>query len=356
MTEYGHLQTYDLTLTVKSPTFIGSGKVLGKMDYIFDPRSRMVSMIDMDKFIRFLIDNRFAEAYELWVMNGGTNIGDFLRRNCNLEERQYRPFIRYTVDAKDSLDENHTLKEIHGFMRNAQSHAYIPGSSVKGALRTTMLLQKILEDDPQKGNYPNLDEGKYFHTLQNKMNRDGTVANDMVNSILRGVMISDSEPINDQYMMLSNKTDAYPTGETAKIPLCRECLKPGTKVRMKLTLDLSVLHGVITKDSILWDIAAFSEFYDNRYATYFEQPRNVEIPEHSRCLILGGGSGFFAKTVAYPNWDEEALEHVANYMASTFKRHKHADDIEFEISPHTMKYTEYNRALMPYGYCEVDLA
>lgn len=167
-----------------------------------------------------------------------------------LSAAQVKPAILYEVDASNAMDAEHTLKDIDCFMRDAKQRAYIPGSSVKGAIRTALLFDAIQKErtrhdliDDKRG----IPEADYFHTLNlNPKKRD-----DAVNSIMRGIQISDSLPIDDRNMMLTLKTDSAVNGQTHAINLCRECVAPGTRIRFALTLDQSILKGKWTADSIL---------------------------------------------------------------------------------------------------------
>lgn len=63
---------------------------------------------------------------------------------------------------------------------------------------------------PPKGGIP---EGRYVNTLPlRKM--EGSVLDDAVNSLLRGVSISDSLPISDRNMILANKVDILTYNKT----------------------------------------------------------------------------------------------------------------------------------------------
>ena len=162
-------------------------------------------------------------------------------------------------------------------------------------------------------------------------------------------------------MVLVGKFDALVNGSFAKgsnrgIPMCRECAASGTKVRFKLTLDQSVLKGRITKDSLLEAIQQFDTYYEQTYSRHFTPPRGaVNLPQQPH-LILGGGSGFFAKSLAYPYLgEEEGLRWTAEQMRQMFRNHKHERDAENGISPHTMKYARFRGRLYPYGYCGVSI-
>lgn len=241
-----------------------------KKEYVFLP-SRMagisqdqVMLLDETKFFQLLLERGLADKYERFMLGPQTDLYRFLTAECCLSLNDIRAVSRYHICAADALDADHSPKEIHAFVRGADGRVYIPGSSVKGALRTAILTDMILSDtapqpalgDTRKG-FP---EGNYLYTLALKRDRDGRAVNDAVNSILRGISISDSLPVADSCMMLAGKTDALVNGETHQINLCRECICPGTVLHFKLTLDQSVLHQKITAESLKKSIRTFDAY------------------------------------------------------------------------------------------------
>lgn len=177
---------------------------------------------------------------------------------------------------------------------------------------------------------------------------------DAVNSIMRGLQISDSLPVPDSQMMLSKKVDVNQDGEAHTITCVRECIRPEVELHLKLTLDQSVCKGSITKDSLLQTVDSFADDYYKTYVEKFRKPVNSAYEEYQYCLILGGGAGFFSKTLAYPYWGaEEALQRVSNRLDRSFPKHHHKSDQE--ISPRMLKYAQYCGELYPYGVCEVDI-
>lgn len=177
---------------------------------------------------------------------------------------------------------------------------------------------------------------------------------DAVNSIMRGVQISDSLPVPDSQMMLSKKMDVNQDGEAHTITCVRECIRPEVELHLKLTLDQSVCKGSITKDSLLQTVDSFADHYYKTYVEKFRKPVNSVYKEYQNCLILGGGVGFFSKTLAYPYWGaEEALKWVSDRLDRSFPKHHHKSDQE--ISPRMLKYAQYGGKLYPYGVCEVDI-
>lgn len=361
-----HLSVYDLILTTKSPLHIGSGNVCAKTDYLFDPRKETVSMIDPEALFAWLYKRRLADRYETFVLSGDTRLYQFLREN-GITNQELDKICLYRVNAADALDDSHSLKEIHTFMRDSGHRAYIPGSSVKGALRTVILAGMMAENkfegwpnDPNKNRRARQMqdlEGKYLNTLVLKRERNGSVANDPVNSILRGLSVSDSELISDENMILVGKIDVNERGEDKKIPLCRECIRPGTELRFRLTLDHSALPHEYSAENIMQAIRQFDAYYQKTYLSRFEPPYDGLAISFRNTLILGGGSGFFAKTLAYPYLGaEEGMRYTEGIMRNQFPKHGHGRDIlEHGVSPHTMKYGKYVGQLYPYGVCEVKI-
>ena len=367
MIHEGQLEVFDLTLTAKAPFFIGSGKSYVKKEYVFlTPRFARVScdevmLLDETKFFHLLLERKLEDKYTQFMLGAQTDLYRFLTAECCLSLNDIRAVSRYSIAAADALDADHSLKEINAFVRGADGRVYVPGSSVKGALRTAILTDWILSDnsphsafgDTRKG-FP---EGTYLHTLKLKKDRNGAVLDDAVNSILRGLSISDSLPVSDTCMILAGKTDADPNGQTHRINLCRECIRPGTKLHFKLTLDQSVLHQKITAESLMNSVRTFDSFYEKTYLCHFTAPRHAAEVSYDNTLFLGGGVGFFSKTLTYPYLGEkDGLQAAINELSRSFRKHRHEEDRADGISPRTIKYALYEGELYPYGLCEVKLS
>ena len=368
MKQLGHLQEYTLTLTTKAPVFVGSGVVYGKMDYIFDAVRKTVSFIDQTQFFQLLIDRDLIDKYESFILNKRSTenkrptenehptdtIQYFLKNICKLDAKTINSLIVNRVSAADALDENHSLQKIQAFIRRADGRAYIPGSSLKGCLRTVLLTNMLLRDSNKV--YPiNIKklESKYLHTLQITKKQPG-----MVNSVMRGISISDSEPIDEKNMILASKIDSFPDGFKNRINVVRQCVAPETKITFRLTLDQNILSGANILTELREAIRAFDAFYIREYNSYFAIKKEFEDLFRDDFIVLGGGSGFFAKNLIYPFYapnHAKAVKTVSQSMQRSFKKHKHEKDIEYGISPRTFKITEFDRFAYPIGLCQVTI-
>lgn len=352
---------FDLILTAWSPLFIGNGNRYTKKEYLHNRLNGKVSFFDTQKFFSFLVERNLVEKYTQFMLSGQSSLWEFLTRDCRIPDTDLKPLTRYQVAVGDTLE----LREIHAFQRDAYGRAYVPGSSVKGSLRTAWLLDAVLDDTagnhtlppPSKNKKVAFPEEDYVNLLRLSQKR----RSDAVNSIFRGIQISDSQPIPDERMMLTGKFDAFTNGgfslnSNRGIPLRRECVAPNTRIRFRLTLDQSILKGRITKETLEHAIQRYDAYYQQTYGRKFTPPAgSVSLPQQPY-LILGGGAGFFSKSLAYPYLGEKlGLRWTADQMTQMFRGHKHERDAENGISPHTMKYARFNGRFYPYGYCGVSI-
>ncbi|MBR5288623.1 MAG: type III-A CRISPR-associated RAMP protein Csm5 [Clostridia bacterium] len=348
-----HLQVYELKLVTQGPLFIGSGEKTPKKEFIYNARKNAVAFLDEQLFFDLLISKGLVDQFEEFCLKPGGDLYTFLFRTCGLMQHDVAPAIRYEVSVGDALDAGHSLKDICRFMRDTQGRAYVPGSSVKGAIRTALLYQAMASESceshmPEK----ELPEWRYLHLL----NLNQRNARDSVNSIMRGVQISDSEPIDDRLLSLFQKHDSSIEGNTHAINLCRECVVPGAAIRMRMTLDQSILKGRITAESIMNAINAFAAYGEKTYAPHFNPPLNHVPLGRQNTLYIGGGAGFFTKSMAYPYLGEQrGLAYTSDYLARVFRKHYHERDRVLGISPRTLKYGKFNRRLYGFGACEVSI-
>lgn len=358
MKQEGHLQVFDLILETRSPVFIGCGKSYTKKEYLFDPKRNMVSFLDERAMFTYLAEHNLADSYENYILGHmGRDLRDFLQNICQIQEYQIKEWTRCRVYAGESLDDNHTLKEIQRFVRNGQGQVYVPGSSIKGALRT-VLLKAILLKDPPRNPDTRLPfdrfasfEDAYFHTLSLKKDKNQVVqTGNPLNSLLRGIKVSDSLPIGDDKICLTRKIDEFRDNSYNAINICRECIKPGITVHCTVTLDQSILQGKITKDTIEQAIRDVSEYYQKKVTLLYPQAVNNM---NSRTILLGGGVGFQSKTVTEPYYGNKAMDVTMDVLKKAFPKHHHERDIQEGISPRALKQTDFNNASYSYGVCEV---
>ena len=347
MRQEAHLQTFDLILKTHSPLFVGGGKCDTKKEYIFDSSKNEVTFLDEGKLFAYLAEHHLADEYEGYILRGTSrDLQEFMRSVCKISKADLDAMTKVRINAADALDDRHTLKEIHRFVRNGRGEVYVPGSSIKGALRMALLKAQILEDPDSKTDIHAPFDEIYFHTLNLKKDKFGQrERRNAMNSILQGVRIP------DKHLCLTTKIDEFTDGTYNVINLCRESIKPGVEIRCSITLDQSVLKGRITKERLLEAIGVASKHYRETVVDRYEQ---VASYMNSRTILMGGGVGFQSKTIIGAACPERELKLTAAILNDAFPKHNHkVRDLEEGISPRALKQTDYNRASYPYGVCEV---
>ena len=352
MKEY--LLVYDVKLTVRAPLFVGSGRSYSKKEYVYDSKSHEVRIMDEDKMLDALVRDRLIDAYEHYTLRRPyAQMGEFLKE-CGFSPEETEAMTLYRASAADALVPGKTLAEIWQFTRDVRHDPYVPGSSLKGALRTAILMKMIsqgekihLDPDSRRGSRQDI-EPAYLNSLGFKNARK----TDETNSVMRGVSVSDSLPISQNDIILARKDDISVGGLKNSINTIREAVRPGVAISFRLTLDSSV-KSAVNADFIRDAVAEYGEYYFKTYASSFRLPDNAKKDERfTDCIVLGGGGGYFGKNIVYPMLGKEAgLEYVTNIMKNKFRNHRHEDDVEKGISPHCLKHTTYNGLSYHFGVC-----
>ena len=333
------------------PVFIGSGQKLQKKEYIFDKnkgsKSR-VKIIDVNKMLGFICkDKNLMRDYEKLMMSGDKN--DDLQSFFNdhkISEKDYKNWILRECNVKG----NFNGEDINTFVRDGRGEAYIPGSSLKGMFRTVILSYLIRHADEEYKNEmrarvaedfsdEHLDEVdkamsvKFLHSKLTDSDRK-----DMVNSIMRGLIISDSKKIADKNMALYKKFDMSVKGEGHSLNLVRECVDFKVKIETTITIDTTIFP--YSKDDLFKMFEEFTQYYKEILEDKFKG-----CPKHSvsnKRFFLGGGAGFISKTDLYALFDEKkAIEITGRILDSKFQNKEHLSDAKVHgISPRILKCVE----------------
>jgi len=376
---YGHLERVEVVLRTLSPVFIGSGEELTKKEYIYDRNDRVIYMLNLAKLIEYLSKKRLEEAYERFLLSPKKNdLHAFLYEN-GVSKKDYGFFTSYAIDAGEVAASQH-FRGVLMFIKGSDGKPYIPGSSLKGAIRTA-IGAKLLE----KGNYENdiakieesakeyINQKRYVSreagNLESKLfcklgitdprNPDRVKWNNMLNDFMRGISISDSLPIDFKNLTLCGKHDRKPDGSSKQLPIYRECLAPDTEACFVMTLDRTIMDKIgIDLDFIRDALQSFSEkYYDNFEKYYKKLPEDAEDKSTQGVkIVLGGGTGYVSKTLTYPlvQERERSVKLVSEMMMRQFRIHKHEKDLKvYKVSPHILKTTMYKGKYYHMGKCEV---
>jgi len=343
-----YLKKYKFVFNTVGPVFVGSGQNLKKKEYIFDEKKGRVKIIDVNKMLGFICkDKNLMRDYEKLMMSGDKS--DDLQSFFNdhkISEKDYKNGILRECNVKG----NFNGEDINTFVRDGRGEAYIPGSSLKGMFRTVILSYLIRHADEAYKNEmrarvsedfsdEHLDEVdkamsvKFLHSKLTDSDRK-----DMVNSIMRGLIISDSKKIADKNMALYKKFDMSVKGEGHSLNLVRECVDFKVKIETTITIDTTIFP--YTKDELFKMFEEFTQYYKEILEDKFKG-----CPKHSvsnKRFFLGGGAGFISKTDLYALFDEKkAIEITGRILDSKFQNKEHLSDAKVHgISPRILKCVE----------------
>lgn len=368
MVDNGLTKTYTLRLTFESPAFLGSGTKISKKEYFYNTRKHTVTFYDSGKLMRCILENDLIDAYEVYMLGSGRTLYDFFHENGGT--KKFQDAVKYQVSSGNAIQvDGRQPADILTHVRSGAGNVYVPGSSVKGMLRTAVTVGCILRKMPntQKPFVPahsstkkamkaeadtrmrELDE-ELFHTLK----VDSKKISNAVNSLFRGVSIADSPPIPDNTLILCRKLDVFPNGNRHELNLVRECIGPGTTVTMPITFDPS-LAQFITPEFIVESIQSFDNWYTAHVFSHYQDIQGLTLPALTQHLFLGGGSGYPTKTVTAPWLQDDAPHAITVWLTTLFGKKNARDDENYGISPHMLKYTTVNERKMPFGLCKVEI-
>ncbi|ABI69050.1 type III-A CRISPR-associated RAMP protein Csm5 [Syntrophomonas wolfei] len=375
--KFAHLERLNLTLRALAPVFIGSGEQLGKKEYIFDSPNALIYFPDFPRLVAFLKERSLLAEYEKFLSTPRLkDIRVFLEEN-GISAADYPSFVRYSIAAGEAAHiEN--FREVLTFIKDSKGYPYIPGSSLKGAIRTALATYLLKRGDWERDrrNIEGSDssvparkylaresstvEKKVFYQLDIRNPKDGKEISSPINDLMQGIRISDSAALSFENLTLTGKYDRKPDGTVNLLPIFRECLTPGSEAHLQLTLDLPMLARVGLNAGIIEE--ALHDFADEHYA-HFEQ-YFAELPEDASVaakegvdIFLGGGVGYVSKTLTYNLFPqrENAVSLAAKILTKQFSpKHGHSKDAsQYKVSPHILKTTMYAGEYYHMGKCEL---
>lgn len=359
------LQVHDAEIEVLSPIHIGSGVKINKKEYVYNDISKKVHVVDLSKLYEHFCKLHREGAITEFLLNKNIPLSQFMKNySFNIEY-----FTKYSLDS--SLQSAESLKnhEINSFIKDPYGFPYVPGSSIKGMIRSALIAYRIFQNN------------SYLHELQQELETElekelernyskknsrankkclGGLVNKRIESVFdkkisdkeslklfSGLIVSDSRPIMEKdSLILAQKVDYSLKGNKSFLPIYKESLRPETKIRFTITIDRSLLP--ISIDNIKEAL----DFYQNLAYEYFY--KKYGRGDNSKGIVwLGGGAGFTSKTVIYQLFSENAHSITNKILECTlgekiYEMHNH-DKYVRDVSPHMCKCTMYSGNLYDVG-------
>ena len=369
----GYLKHYRMKLTAKGPICVGDGQKLIKKDYALLPKKGLIAVVDIIKLYQKLRSLHKEKDFEILYLQSGMDLGSWLK-NEGFSEAEIMAISRYVLDVKDVSMETEErgrrrLHEIATFIKDAKGRPYVPGSSIKGALRTAQLcfemdrnrdfLQKS-RDEFERGCFSNerispknflKRETAYVERRAFGVLNKETGKYDPVRSKLSGLIVGDSYPLEVRDLILCQKVDIDIKGNEHSLPILRESLRPGTEIYFDLSIDDRCCYTI---DDIFKGLELMNRAIDMHFLRNFG--RSID---DSRTVWMGAGVGFPQKTLFYPLYGKDAVSRVdevfKNTLGKRYREHKHYLDRNWQSSPHVCKCTRYEGKLYDMGRCRLEV-
>ena len=352
----GKIVKYKIELEVLTPLHIAGADYksrLNKTEYLFNPMTNDLTIIDNNKFINFLIEKKIVNKYIEDIGNSGNSehsnkgaeknkikkkklklsLSNFLR-----EHKLYKDLSKFTKKSYKNLDiefedeERKRLNIIKLLTKNAEGKIYIPGSSIKGALVNFLLVDYIVKNRNEFVNEINqikkeLEDfvKKKFNSFKEKMKKLEN-AEKLINEIQKkilyeklydensdknikkfGMSVSDSfknkrDVKINFYQDIDEKIDDTDDDGKTYLSEIREYIEPKNTFEFDITLDFEMLSKTRLKINDFDDLINSLE-----KATNYLIENTLELPNElcSQNLILGANTGFHQKTIVHALFDDK---------------------------------------------------
>lgn len=394
-----NLKHYNCTMTVLGPVHIGSGENYRRNEYIYSNRDNSISVLDIGKAYQWFIEQGKAAEFESYFADFSPRslpLGEWLSAR-RITETEYSQWIKYKMTAGDSVvvfeRGKQQYSDILSFVKDPYSLPYVPGSSIKGMLRTALAmyelskkknhLLKIVSDqidefdnmtDDEQEDFIRKNKRKFlskesvkietelFNTLDfnNKRKEDG------VNCNLSRLIVGDSKPLSYDALTVCKKYDVRTDGSKNELPIFKECLKPGTKIEFDLTIDESVNSKGKSIPYSIEDIKEalrlMNSLVAKRFIRHFE-PRYSFDPNETVGWL--GSCGFASKTIIQSFFEDSQEDSALDLTDAVFyitldnlyTTHKHDLDAgKYNVAPHMRKQTVSDNSRYDFGKVKIDFA
>ncbi len=361
-----YIKNYDLEITTLGAVFIGSGYNTNKKEALFG--RKQISFIDTKKMFDYLMDKKLILAYQDYILDINQDLQAFFK-NINIPREKYEEWITRKIQLADIDEEKGSVEQrgIDMFVRDSRGNVYVPGSSIKGMIRTILVGAYFLKNKDKSNKWRSIVDRElatkkrdFLNKIDSSMKRliedietevfnknfyEKTELKNKVNDSLRGLIVSDSEIISDKNMCVCQKIDVSTSEKETKLPLFRECISPMTKINFNISIDTKVCPYTI--NDILEAIELVYKNNKEKFDDSFSRKTNYAL---KRLLYLGGGSGFVDKTIIYSLFDKKnAVNYTREWLNMQFPKAKHDNDID--VSPRKIKYTKHQNKDYRMGLC-----
>lgn len=375
MNNNSYVELKQLTIHIVSPVAIGSGTVFTKKDYIYDFKKEEVVFLKSSAFHQYIYDKKLLKEYEAFCSSNPSTV----RMSLADWTAKFMPELRRSLYAENdvvkSIEKVHrglektNLNDIHEHIKTATGELYIPGSSIKGMIRSAILFSLIKKSSSNQREYANRlavdlekmerqrrvtkgsgsDSDNFskslFQRLDIRDDRGRTVSAKALLDVMRGISCSDAHLVEPIDACIVQKLDfsIIKAGKETLMPLFREAIPRGAQLSFTLSVDKRITEvlGIMSVEDVLERVEEYFNFTNNVAAQGFgKQFDSLLSTTNGANCYLGSGVGLLAKSSVYALDYDKAVKWMQTMLSLQFRKgghNKHGN----KISPHVLKGTYY---------------
>ena len=304
---------YRIKLTTLTPVCIGDGKTINPVtDYIYDRNRNQIHYLNKEKIAERLAgDDELMDRYMSGIISNMNNnrtefdLKDFLEKVLKLSLHDY---ALYSVEGKNT-------KELNTIIKNPDRSPYIPGSTLKGAIKTAFLYEWLLDKNNGwcKRYFQNMNDKDKERELKRELEAE-------FDSYQLGIHDSNMFDFEKNCKVIENKRISIKTGALT-IPQSWECISENKTCETQIwemrkgdktyswedicrVVNRYTQHQNIREIELLEDISEkYNEIKDERIKDSlikFYEEMDAEIEDNPNCIFMriGSGKGYFYNSVA----------------------------------------------------------
>lgn len=369
-----------LSLTIVSPTNIGGPEKLTTKDYMYNYDAGEVYLLNNYEWFRFLARHNKLAEFEIYMQNemvrpNGRTMYDWAKNTIGasqLTKDVLGPAIGSIMKSSIYNEgRKNSLNDITPQIRGANGEVYIPGSSIKGVIDSTIIshmlrnnkafrstvqreLRKVLDVYKRKNarnlfkdifKMVNLAILKHIHVLTNN---EGKPFKAILASAFRGISVSDAMPMSAiQTEVLKKEDSCVDEDGTHEISVHRECILPNQKFSFTLTLDTAITKEIeITSVDQVLEI--LQEDFDVTHELLSSKFKKVSPPIFKALepanAYIGSNTGFVQKTIimaAFTDDEKTGIDIIKAILDVNFQRADH-DRKDTVMAPRAIKLVKWN--------------
>jgi len=339
---------YRIKLTTLTPVCIGDGNKINSItDYICD-RNRIYYLNKEKIAERLAGDDEMMDRYMNGIisnMNNNNNrtefdLKDFLEKVLKLSLHDY---ALYSVEGKSQTNisrspyisggkpQKQRKNEINTIIKNPDRNPYIPGSTLKGAIKTAFLYEWLLDKNNEwcKKYLQNMNNEKIEEALKEELEAE-------FDSYQLGVHDSSMFDFEKKCKIIENKRLSIKTLKT-EIPQSWECILEDKTCETQIwdvrkdnktyswedicrVVNRYTQHQNIREIELLEDISENGniKYKDERIKDSlieFYEEMDAEIGDNPNCIFMriGSGKGYFYNSVALALYDADDSRDKRNF-------------------------------------------